>query len=167
LESSLCCWKRNRRSAIEKRSKAMVPPSPRFHLSGCNTVNSRVSLSYPEMGVWKRGDRSSNKPTRVYLLWLNPDLRSHYIRLRPLLKPDCPCALQRKAKTVTAFVAKRSVLSGPVCLEIITKYGHFSRISEVEDPTFSAVQTAWRRKRDSNSRYGFVALSLDVSVSCR
>jgi len=32
---------------------------------------------------------------------------------------------------------------------------------------FSAVQTAWRRGRDSNPRYSFVTLSLDVSVGCR
>ena len=29
------------------------------------------------------------------------------------------------------------------------------RISEAEEPTFSAAQTAWRRERDSNPRYGF------------
>jgi hypothetical protein len=29
------------------------------------------------------------------------------------------------------------------------KYGHVSRISEVEGPTFSAVQTAWRREWNS------------------
>ena len=38
---------------------------------------------------------------------------------------------------------------------------------DVPQPDFSAVQTAWRRERDSNPRSGFVTLSLDVSVSCR
>jgi hypothetical protein len=33
--------------------------------------------------------------------------------------------------------------------------------------SFSALQTAWRRGRDSNSRYGFEPPSLDVFVSCR
>jgi hypothetical protein len=51
--------------------------------------------------------------------------------------------------------------------EIIAKYGHFLRISEEEGPTFSAVQTAWRSKRDSNSQYLFEPLSAEVSVSCR
>ena len=32
---------------------------------------------------------------------------------------------------------------------------------------FSLVQTAWRRERDSNPRYGFVRLSPSVFVSCR
>jgi hypothetical protein len=50
---------------------------------------------------------------------------------------------------------------------IIAKRGHFLRISEEEEPTFSAVQTAWRSERDSNLRSGFAALSLDVSVSYR
>jgi hypothetical protein len=49
----------------------------------------------------------------------------------------------------------------------IAKYGHFSRISAQGDRNFSAFQTAWRREQDSNPRYGFAALSLDVSVSCR
>jgi len=53
----------------------------------------------------------------------------------------------------TAFDAEQSILCSPVCLGIIAKYGQFSRISEVEEPTFSAVQTAWRRERDSNPQY--------------
>src|ERR1039458_9188035 len=73
----------------------------------------------------------------------------------PSLKPDCACALQRKAGTVTAFAAEQCVLCSPVCPGTIAKYGQFSRISEVEEPAFSAVQTAWRRERDSNPRYGF------------
>ena len=31
----------------------------------------------------------------------------------------------------------------------VAKYGHLSRISEVEEPTFSAVQTAWRCAQSS------------------
>jgi hypothetical protein len=67
----------------------------------------------------------------------------------PALKPDCTCALRRKAGTVTAFAAEQCVLCSPVCPGTIAKYGQFSRISEVEEPAFSAVQTAWRRGRDS------------------
>src|SRR5579863_9536128 len=73
----------------------------------------------------------------------------------PSLKPDCTCALQRKAGTLTAFAPEQSVLYRPVCPGTIAKYGQFSRISEVEDATFSVVQTAWRRERDSNPRYPF------------
>ena len=54
---------------------------------------------------------------------------------------------------MTAFAAVRSVLCSPVCLGIIAKYGHFPGISDEEEPIFSAVQTAWRRERDSNPRY--------------
>src|SRR2546423_15282300 len=41
----------------------------------------------------------------------------------PSLKPDCACALQRKAGTVTAFAAEQSVLCGPICSGIIAKHG--------------------------------------------
>jgi hypothetical protein len=67
-----------------------------------------------------------------------------------------------------------------VCL--LSKVGHFLR-SSLRDksaelrpflaifrgiqPNFSASQTAWRSKRDSNSQYLFEPLSADVSVSCR
>jgi hypothetical protein len=67
----------------------------------------------------------------------------------PLLKPDCACDLQRKARTVTVFDAEQSVLRSPICLGIIAKYGHCSRISARSERTFSAVQTSWRRERDS------------------
>jgi len=76
------------------------------------------------------------------------------------------CPLE-KSQEMTAFAAEQSVLCSPVCLGIIAKYGHCSRISAQSEWSFRAVQTVWRRKRDSNSRYGFVALRLDVSASCR
>jgi hypothetical protein len=47
----------------------------------------------------------------------------------PTLKPDCTCALQRKARTVTAFAAEQSVLCSPVCGRRIAKTWHLSRIS--------------------------------------
>ncbi|HXC42460.1 MAG TPA: integrase core domain-containing protein [Candidatus Dormibacteraeota bacterium] len=71
------------------------------------------------------------------------------------------CLLE-KSQDSTAFDAQQCVLCGPVCLGIIAEYGHFSRISQQKAWIFSAVETAWRRKRDSNSRYGFVALRLAI-----
>ena len=62
----------------------------------------------------------------------------------------CP---REKSWIFPPFAAEQSVLSSPVCLGIIAKYGHYSRISEEDEPNFSAVQTAWRRQRDSNPRY--------------
>ncbi|SPF44758.1 hypothetical protein SBA1_550123 [Candidatus Sulfotelmatobacter kueseliae] len=35
------------------------------------------------------------------------------------------------------------------------EYGHYSRISMEEQQICFAVQTIWRRERDSNPRYGF------------
>ena len=64
----------------------------------------------------------------------------------------CP---PEKSRTVTAFAAELSVLCSPVFPGIIAKHGHCLRISEEEGSTFSAVQTAWRRKCDSNSHYRF------------
>src|ERR1700731_4820082 len=47
----------------------------------------------------------------------------------PSLKPDCVCAFQRKARTVTSFAPERSVLFSPVCRGTIAKIGHVSRIA--------------------------------------
>ena len=96
-----------------------------------------------------------------------PGFRSHCIRLMPTLKTGLRMCPAEKRRDSDPFAAEQSVLCSPVCLGIIAKYGHLSRISEVEEPTFSAVQTAWRREVDSNPRYGFATLSLDISVSCR
>ena len=59
-------------------------------------------------------------------------LRSPYA----LLKPDCACVLRRKATTTTTFDAEEPVLSSPVYLGIITKYGHCSRISAPSERNF-------------------------------
>jgi hypothetical protein len=74
-----------------------------------------------------------------------------------LLKTGLRVCLLEKSQDSTAFDAEQSVLYGPVCLGIIAKYGHYSRISAQSQRNFSAVQTAWRRERDSNPRYGLEA----------
>jgi hypothetical protein len=109
-----------------------------------------VSLSYPETGVWEARRPLFKQANKSLSAVAESRLEIALHSPKALVETGLPCVLQRKARTVTAFVAKRSVLSSPVCLEIITKYGYFSRISEVEDPTFSAGQTTWRRGRDSN-----------------
>ena len=48
-----------------------------------------------------------------------------------------------------------------------TKLRAFQAVFNGIQPNFSAVQTAWPRRKDSNPRYGFAVLSLDVSASCR
>jgi hypothetical protein len=70
-----------------------------------------------------------------------------------LLKTGLRMCLLEKSQDSTAFDAEQSVLYGPVCLGIIAKYGHYSRISAQSQRKFSAVQTAWRRGLDSNPRY--------------
>jgi hypothetical protein len=49
----------------------------------------------------------------------------------------------------------------------IAKFRRFPAFLRGIQSDFSALQTVWRRGRDSNLRYSFVALSLDVSVSYR
>jgi hypothetical protein len=49
----------------------------------------------------------------------------------------------------------RPVLCIPLCLGTNAKYGHVSRILGGIEAGFSAVQTEWRRGRDSNPRYPF------------
>jgi hypothetical protein len=53
----------------------------------------------------------------------------------------CP---PEKSQAFTAFTSEQSDLRDPVCLGMIAKYGHFLRISEEEEPTFSVSQTVWR-----------------------
>jgi hypothetical protein len=63
------------------------------------------------------------------------------------------------------FAADESVLCSPVCLGIIAKYGHFSRISGESTRDFSAVQTGWRRERNSNFVYRFPPRSVALTRS--
>jgi hypothetical protein len=55
-----------------------------------------------------------------------------------------------KSRDSTAFDAEQSVVRSPVCPGIIVEYGNFSRISAQSEQNLSAVQTVWRRERDSN-----------------
>ena len=71
----------------------------------------------------------------------------------PSSKPDCACALRRKAGTVTSFGAAQSVLCSPVCRGISRKTGIIRAFRGKYRRDFSALQTAWRRARDSNPRY--------------
>jgi len=48
---------------------------------------------------------------------------------------------------------RQSILCCPICQARIAKYGHFPRISGKGWRNFSAVQTYWRRAKDSNRRY--------------
>src|SRR5258706_4860614 len=61
--------------------------------------------------------------------------------------------LAEKSQDRGAFDAEQSVSCGPVCLGIIAKFGHYSRISAQNEWNFSAAQTAWRSGMNSNPRY--------------
>src|ERR1017187_9242751 len=82
-----------------------------------------------------------------------PGFRSRAFALCPPLKPDCVCALRRNTGTVAPSLPSSPFSAVRFVLGIIAKYGHLSRIAEGEEQTFSAVQTAWRRGRDSNPLY--------------
>jgi hypothetical protein len=68
----------------------------------------------------------------------------------PSSKPDCACALQRKAGTVKLFTAEWSVLSVRLVEEESRNTGMFRVFLGKWRRTSSAVKTAWRRERDSN-----------------
>ena len=82
-------------------------------------------------------------------------LGSPAIRLSNFTKSDCQLGRWRKGGIKHPGVVSSPVLSGPVCQGIIGKYAHFSLIFAARELSFSAVQTAWRRGRDSNPRYSF------------
>jgi hypothetical protein len=58
--------------------------------------------SCQETGFWEARSRFSNEPTKVNLLCPNPGLKIAFHSPKPLLKPDCVCALRRKGGTVTS-----------------------------------------------------------------
>jgi hypothetical protein len=72
-----------------------------------------------------------------------------------VLETGLRMCLAEKSQDSAAFDAEQSVLRSPVCLGTIAKYGHYSRILAQSERNFSAVQTAWRREKDSNLRYPF------------
>jgi hypothetical protein len=103
----------------------------------------------------KKSNQSLRMPTQVNSLWPNPQLLiALHSPNAPLETGLCMC-LPEISQDNTAFDAEQSVLRSPVCLRIIAKYGHCSRISAHIQQSFSALQTAWRRERDSNPRYPF------------
>src|SRR5450755_466351 len=68
--------------------------------------------------------------------------------------------LRPKRKNAPAFKPERFMRKH-------AKLRRFRAFVRVMRPDFSVLQTVWRRGRDSNPRYRFAMLSLDVSVSCR
>jgi hypothetical protein len=83
------------------------------------------------------------------------------------LKPDCACALRRKGGTGAPLPTGSPFSAVRFEDEILQNTGTFRAFCGYGRRTLSAVQTAWRRGRDSNPRYYFDVLSFDVSVSYR
>jgi hypothetical protein len=86
----------------------------------------------------------------------SPACESHCIRLRPLLKPDCACALRRKARTVPPSLSGSPFSTVRFVDEILRNTGMFCVFLGEGRRTFSAVETCWGREWDSNLRYLFV-----------
>jgi hypothetical protein len=125
-----------------------------------------LDLKFIREAITWTNDCLPKKPVKP---WTSP-LHRFLIALRSptaRLETGLHSRLPEKTPDYGSFAEEWSVLRSPVWLSIIAKYGHCSRISAQGERKFCAVQTAWRRKRDSNSRYGFVGLRLDVSASCR
>jgi hypothetical protein len=99
---------------------AFICMSVQGRLIGCQSQSGDNS-AYCET----RFRRCAQKSTRHGRI---PGFRSHCIRICPCLKPDCACAVQRKAAILTPFSAEQSVLCSPVSLGRIAKNGHVSRI---------------------------------------
>jgi hypothetical protein len=118
-------------------------------------------------GLWEAPKSDPQMPTKSTRYGRIPQLLIALHSPNALLETGLRVCAPEKSQDRSPFAAEQSVLCSPVCLPTIAKYGHYSRISALSELNFSAVQTAWRRERDSNPRYGFAALSLDVSVSCR
>src|ERR1700722_4829045 len=85
----------------------------------------------------------------------------------PASKPDCPCALQRKAREIPPSLSSGPFSAVRFAEEESRKMGIFRVFRGKSRRDFSAVRTCWRRGRDSNRRYSFEPLNSVVSVGCR
>jgi hypothetical protein len=113
----------------------------------------RLPGSYRETGLCETSTAVSKALPEVTSLGPNPQLLIALHSPDALLETGLRMCLPEKSRHGTASDAEQSVLRSPLCLGIIAKDGQLSRISEVEEPTFSALQTAWRSGKDSNPRY--------------
>jgi hypothetical protein len=66
-----------------------------------------------------------------------------------------PMGLPEKRAAKVAHAVKWDTLSSPFCGQDAPKLRPFRAILRILQPCFCAVQTAWRRKCDSNSDYRF------------
>jgi hypothetical protein len=82
-----------------------------------------------ERQAWKALSSVSKALTKVNSLGPNPQLLIALHSPNALLKTGLHMCLPEKSRHRTASDAKQSVLRSPVCLGIIAKYGHYSRIS--------------------------------------
>jgi hypothetical protein len=84
--------------------------------------------------------------TKVNPLWPNPRFVSALHSPDGVFETGLRVCLPEKRWDGVPFAGEKSVLCSPVCPGIIAKCGQLSRISDVEEPIFSAVQTVWRRE---------------------
>ena len=88
-----------------------------------------------------------------------PSLRIRFVIAywprRICCKLDCSSPLRREGPRQSHPMPQQSVLCSPVCRARIAKNGRTCESLGKYWKKFSAVQTVWRRERDSNPRYGF------------
>src|SRR5207248_6723484 len=103
-----------------------------------------------------------NTPSEVK--WLSPRVRNYIASHSPNRERETGlrigCTEKRRANFL---IGNPSVISpGPFRKYKSRVSGQFCEIWQSNRRFFSAVKTGWRRERDSNPRYGFATLSLDV-----
>ena len=145
----------------------MTQPYPLTRTLPTPSTRKRLPLRLRSNGLIGSAELSSNVPTKSQLCMRECPACDRIVFACHPAETGLRICLPEKSQDNTAFDPERSVLCSPVRLAIIAKYGHCSRISAQSEGNSSAVQTAWRSKRDSNSQYLFEPLSADVSISCR
>lgn len=90
-------------------------------------------------------------------------LRSQMLRHLGCAEPNHHLKPQRKSAALRACADWVVIFSGSFAPQIARKRGLLGAFYR----DILQCRTRWRRERDSNSRYGFAPLSLDLSVSCR
>jgi hypothetical protein len=120
-------------------------------------VSSERSLitGCPETDLWEALESGFHVQGKVKSRSPNPQLLIALHSPKGLRETGPRMCLLEKSQDSTAFDAEQSVLRSPVCLGIIAKYGHYSRISAQSERNFSAVKTCWRSEWDSILHYLF------------
>ena len=112
--------------------------------------------NYRDTGFWEIPNAARDRSSKSQAGFATSSVcnRTAFARGEPA-KPDCDCVVERKARHSDLLTASSPFSPVPFVCALTRKMGMIRVFRGEMRREFSAVQTAWRRERDSNPRYGF------------